>query len=59
MMYLSDILLVVLGYVAGVVTKAMFKVPDNSYEIGCEKGKQDEHERIMNLVEERWKGEGQ
>ena len=59
MMYLSDILLVVLGYVAGVVTKAMFKVPDNSYEIGYEKGKQDEYERIMNLVEKRWKGEGQ
>lgn len=59
MMYLSDILLVVLGFVAGVVTRSMYKVPDNSYEIGYEKGKQDEHERIINLVEKRWKGEGQ
>jgi len=30
MMYLSDILLVLLGFVAGILVKAVYRVPDDS-----------------------------
>ena len=51
MMYLSDILLVFLGFVAGILVKAVYRIPDDSYDVGYEMGKQEERERIIKELE--------